>query len=102
MWLSLVPEGGARPVPLYRHQERKRDMGKRIQTATTSEYSRRQGSIRRASRILKLGEQENLTVDKLRAALRVRSLPTNGLKKDLASRLIEHQTKELTQGHRNL
>jgi hypothetical protein len=44
-----------------------------------------------ASRIIKLGERENLTLDELLDALRARCLP-----KDLASRLNEHERKQST------
>jgi hypothetical protein len=66
-------------VPFYRHQERDRGMGKRIQrTATTSE-----------SRIIKLIEGERFTVVRLQAALRALGKSPCGSKSVLASRLIE-------------
>jgi hypothetical protein len=45
-----------------------------LRKATTSKYSIRQALSEAASRIIKLGERENLTLDKLLDALRVRSL----------------------------
>jgi hypothetical protein len=45
-----------------------------------------------------IGERENLTLDKLMHALRTRSLPIHGHKKDLVTFLIEDQRKQSTQG----
>jgi hypothetical protein len=47
---------------------------------------------------MKLGGGKKVTVGKLRDALRARSLTTSGLKRDLASRLIEHQGQQPTHG----
>jgi hypothetical protein len=55
--------------------------------------------VQETSRISFILEGDNLTVDKLKAALRARSLlALKEFKKDLASRLIEHQRKRPTQG----
>jgi hypothetical protein len=52
-----------------------------------------------ASRIMKLGEGEKLTVLKLRDEMRVRGLSSKGLKKVLATRLIAYQKEQQpTQG----
>jgi hypothetical protein len=71
--------------------------------ATTSEYSRSDKFLFEAtSRIIKRGERENVTLDKA-AGCAACSKPTHkGRKKNIASRLIEHQRKQSTQCQRNL
>jgi hypothetical protein len=55
-----------------------------------------------ASRIMKLGERESLTLDKPAGCVACSKPTHKGRKNDLASRLIEHQRKQSTQGQRNL
>jgi hypothetical protein len=55
-----------------------------------------------ASRIIKLGERENLTLDKAVGCVACSKPAHKRRKKDLASSLIEHQRKQSTQGQRNL
>jgi hypothetical protein len=55
-----------------------------------------------ASRIIKLGERENITVDKAVGCVACSKPARKRRKKDLASSLIEHQRKQSTQGQRNL
>ncbi len=55
-----------------------------------------------ASRIIKLSERENLTLDKAVGRVACSKPARKRRKKDLASSLIEHQRKQSTQGQRNL
>ena len=55
-----------------------------------------------ASRIIKLGEREKLTLDKAVGCVACSKPAHKRRKKDLASSLIEHQRKQSTQGQLNL
>jgi hypothetical protein len=55
-----------------------------------------------ASRIIKLDERENITLDKAVGCVACSKPSRKRRKKDLASSLIEHQRKQSTQDQRNL
>jgi hypothetical protein len=80
------------------HQQREREIGEQYKTQQRQNTPEDKALFEAASRIIKLGERENLTLDKA-AECAASPKPTHkGRQKDLASRLIEHQRKQSNSG----